>query len=949
MPALLTDWRCLLALTYVVVAGATASAAGPEHAIVPGYERVFSGDDVDAVAAGRILLTELNCVSCHKVEDSLAAELKPKRGPVLSDVGTRVRPEWLVDFLSAPHTTKSGTSMPDLLASDDEAERKHNALAIAHFLASTGSAADSMGDGAAVARGRQLFGQIGCLACHDPQSDDAKPVAGSVPLGELEKKYTISGLASFLKDPLKARPGGRMPAFNFSDQQARDIACYFLRNVKIASNLNYAYYEGNWQNLPDFSKLEPKTTGKSNGPDVGVRERNDQFGLVFTGFLQIPKDGNYLFRLGSDDGSRLVIDGKELIKNDGIHPHSYKEARVELKQGPHSLRVEYFEGGGQESLTLEVEGPGLPRQPVAAIATPERERPKPAEGEEPFSLDEDLAALGQTLFTKRGCAACHEMKVGNEPVGNGLPAKSLAALQNTTRGCLAAKPPAGVPSYQLSDRQRSHLVAAIQSLQEPDAPRDVSPKARIHETFARFNCYGCHQRNQGPTTAADIPKEQLADLEPEEILALLKRSKLGGPTESRNAFFLSTMKEMGDEGRIPPPLDGVGDKLNEAYLKGILDNGADDRPYMLTAMPKFGGVNVGHLLGDLRAADLKTGAKIAEIDLPTTKQKAIGRRLAGAKGLGCIKCHTFGPHKATGIQSMDLQKMSQRLREDWFHRYMANPQNFRPGTRMPAPWPFGQASIRDVLDGSADQQMQSVWQYLTDGTKAGLPVGLTSGAIVLTPEDEPIIYRNFIEGVSPRGIAVGYPEAVNLCFDAEQMSLALIWENEFIDAGKHWKGRGQGNQRPLGDNVLSLVRGAPFAVLEDQNASWPTTTPMEAGYRFRGYRFNSQRQPVFLYSVGDASVSDEIVPQKNERGLAEFSRTLTIQADGAAGPMTYRAAVGNTIEEKDGWYVVDEHLQIKLSGDGVVPILRNAGGKPELRAYFDLSNGPIEIHHRYAW
>ncbi|WP_256199432.1 hypothetical protein [Verrucomicrobium spinosum] len=46
----------------------------------------------------------------------------------------------------------------------------------------------------------------------------------------------------------------------------------------------------------------------------------------------------------------------------------------------------------------------------------------------------------------------------------------------------------------------------------------------------------------------------------------------------------------------------------------------------------------------------------------------------------------------------------------------------------------------------------------------------------LVVKDEALIYRNFIKGSGPRGIAVGYPGGVNLCWDADQMNLALVWQ-----------------------------------------------------------------------------------------------------------------------------------------------------------------------------
>ena len=87
--------------------------------------------------------------------------------------------------------------------------------------------------------------------------------------------------------------------------------------------------------------------------------------------------------------------------------------------------------------------------------------------------------------------------------------------------------------------------------------------------MVRFNCYACHERD-----------------------------KLGGVEEARNPHFQSDMPEMGDEGRLPPHLTGVGAKLTSEWLRTVLDQGAKDRPYMFTRMPRFGTANVS---GGVRA------------------------------------------------------------------------------------------------------------------------------------------------------------------------------------------------------------------------------------------------------------------------------------------------------------------------------------------------------------
>lgn len=923
--------RCCVSLASVVAilsilhgAPSQTDGAAPQHPVVPGFDRIYSADDANAVEGGRLLLTELNCVSCHKADDAVAKLLRPKQAPILDNVGARAEVKWLQSYLASVHNTKAGTTMPDLFADLDEATKTQQVKALTHFLATTGSIADTMGNSSAVVRGERLFHTVGCVACHAPIRDGVAAPPNSVPLEAVADKYSLPSLTEFVKNPLKVRPSGRMPNFKLDDKQARDIASFFFRDKKIAANVNFAYYEGGWgQKLPDFSTLKPKLEGQSSGFDLSVRQRNDGFAFRFSGFIHIPKDGDYRFFLGSDDGSRLLVDGQQLIINDGIHPHSVKEGKRQLAAGVHEVVVEYFEGGGEESLTVEIQGPGLAKQPLASITTITRERPKKEVDGEVFVLNESLAKQGQELFASIGCASCHHLKIDNQTIQSTASARKLSELSNLTAGCLSDKSNNGIPHYRLSDAQRSQLKAAITNLQE--SPND-SAHASIHRTMAQFNCYACHVRG-----------------------------KIGGVDESRNEFFTSTMKEMGDEGRIPPPLDGVADKLTAKWLKGILDNGAKDRPYMLTMMPQFGGGNVGHMQAALEEVDQKTEADFPDYELPDSKMKAIGRRLAGEKGLGCIKCHTFDKFKATGIQSIDLTIMSERLRKDWFHRYMANPQVYRPGTRMPAPWPFGQATIRDVLDvGNVEQQVaqqkESVWLFLEDGKKAGIPVGLNKGGIILKPETAPIVYRNFIEGVSPRGIAVGYPEQVNLCFDADTFSLALIWENDFIDASKHWRGRGQGFQPPLGDNVYDLVRGVPFASLENAEATWPNETPAEQGYRFLGYRFNSSRQPIFRYSQNRIAISDAIVPRKADSNLASFARTLTLESPSPINGLYYRAASASKIESVNGSFILDDHLKLTFDGKtSKAAVIRQSGGKTEVLIPINFANGKSEITQIYEW
>src|ERR1022692_960026 len=73
------------------------------------------------------------------------------------------------------------------------------------------------------------------------------------------------------------------------------------------NGLNFQCSEALDEVLPDFSSLPVLKTGKVDNFDLRVIIRPDHIGLLFTGFLEIPRAGLYTFYATSDDGSRLFI------------------------------------------------------------------------------------------------------------------------------------------------------------------------------------------------------------------------------------------------------------------------------------------------------------------------------------------------------------------------------------------------------------------------------------------------------------------------------------------------------------------------------------------------------------------------------------------------------------------------------------------------------------------
>ncbi|HEY5592288.1 MAG TPA: PA14 domain-containing protein [Paludibacter sp.] len=127
-------------------------------------------------------------------------------------------------------------------------------------------------------------------------------------------------------------------------------------NKSDKAGLHYNYYEGFWELMPDYSKLHAIKEGTVSNVNyldmLKTRQKTDGYGMLYTGYLNVPVEGPYTFNIASDDGSKLYIDGKLIVDNDGVHAQVEKESIAYLKSGKHVFRLEYFEKVGGEAFNL---------------------------------------------------------------------------------------------------------------------------------------------------------------------------------------------------------------------------------------------------------------------------------------------------------------------------------------------------------------------------------------------------------------------------------------------------------------------------------------------------------------------------------------------------------------------------------------------------------------------
>jgi|GEM_PF-1490648 len=146
------------------------------------------------------------------------------------------------------------------------------------------------------------------------------------------------------------------------------LLVYWVDNARHASKVGHI----DWQNY-DRTTFEaniaweltngvfPGTTitdntGESSTSLGGLQ--TDYFGLRAVGYLEVPSDGVWKFKLGSDQSAQLLIDGQMVINDDSGHSHRWKSGEIELEAGQHDFEVRYWEGWSTAGLTVTWTPPG---------------------------------------------------------------------------------------------------------------------------------------------------------------------------------------------------------------------------------------------------------------------------------------------------------------------------------------------------------------------------------------------------------------------------------------------------------------------------------------------------------------------------------------------------------------------------------------------------------------
>jgi mono/diheme cytochrome c family protein len=228
-----------------LISQSTPYSAGEARKLPP----VPAQDDAAALQQGSSVYGEAFCASCHAMQNAAGLMVGGNVGPELTRVGSKVRPEWLADWLRNPKVYDPDTAMPHY-----RFEEKDIGLAMgflqsktdSDFLASVRLDATTP---AQIAHGKTLINERGCTACHEingiPHADNFAPeltAVGSLPLGKI---VFAPGLPHTLPDYISAkirkpRSFGnalKMPQFTLSDTQVDALVTALLAQTIRAKTL----------------------------------------------------------------------------------------------------------------------------------------------------------------------------------------------------------------------------------------------------------------------------------------------------------------------------------------------------------------------------------------------------------------------------------------------------------------------------------------------------------------------------------------------------------------------------------------------------------------------------------------------------------------------------------------------------------------------------------------
>ena len=184
---------------------------------------------------GRELYVSRHCRECHGPTRDRMQPLLPDQALSAPNLGNgHFNAKWIEDWLLNPTAMNPHSLMPHVFNGDPaQAQREARTIAgsmtLQGFYSGPGPHAfDTQATREAALAGKQLFEDVGCVACHHFRSPETADEYERRSLFHLNHKYTINGIFNSIAHPFGLNPQSRMPAFNLNPTEAKQLTAFVM-------------------------------------------------------------------------------------------------------------------------------------------------------------------------------------------------------------------------------------------------------------------------------------------------------------------------------------------------------------------------------------------------------------------------------------------------------------------------------------------------------------------------------------------------------------------------------------------------------------------------------------------------------------------------------------------------------------------------------------------------
>ncbi|MHC4321674.1 MAG: c-type cytochrome, partial [Planctomycetota bacterium] len=612
-------------------------------------EELIGGEDI---AKGIDLFEGLGCFGCHETK-GFGEDRNSMIGPDLTEIGSKVNPGWLLEWLKNPKHFRPSTRMPDFRLEEEDA------MAIASYLWQNSEGFEpgepEVFDDETIDEGAYLYESIGCLACHSEIEEDGRIHGPN--LSRIGDKANYEYLVSWLLAPKAHQPKTRMPDMKLDEEDAQYVAS-FLMSLKGG--------EG-YEDLTGSEWLNNKETAKKGEELIG---RYGCFGChKIIGMEGMSKIGVELDEVGS---KHIHLFDFGLLENEILKGVGLKNAHENISKARRAWITaklsdpRQFDKGRYKRPKDKLKMPdfGLSAEEIESLSillTGMKEGELPESYIAKLNDEKKYLIEGKRVIDKYNCMGCHQFTIDTLFLKDGSVVKGMVKLEEEESLFFQL----WVDNEGLGKKAGDTVQVANEEIEKRVASQGGDISSYIIDYHVEVE---------------------------------------GSIAEEAKVF-------------TPPVLYEEGKKVQSAWLFDFLKEPITLRPWLDVRMPVFKMTeNEATILSRYFAALEKEEYPyefIVETKDKYLKEKegespgylTMAQHLFEHKDVNCASCHVRGDITPEGDPSdwaPDLSVSRDRLKPDWIVDWLLDPQLKQPGTKMPKF--FREGVFQEIFPGTPEEQ-----------------------------------------------------------------------------------------------------------------------------------------------------------------------------------------------------------------------------------------------------